>query len=1480
MSYPHQEPTRVCNTDKAVTDAFGPSRVADEFYRDRFNSTAKVLENPILDSFEKNHVVKVSLPGFGPQKSRSVTVDVNRKLAHLFVAAFEKIKSENLPYVLHETGAYLFRYQQNPSVKAAIANRPEYETLRKQNGFWDSWNILCAEQDRKLRAFDDQIPFKNGTTLKKNLLSNHAFGSAIDINWGTNPYQKGARFDMPRRIVEIMEGFGFHWGGYYHDYMHFEYLRSTIVGIPDEVPPQVLFPFCANEKRESPLKYYFLNEGKGGGYFPLGLQQNLHGGVHLEPDASSPLVPVQAAMPGYIVATRLMAPGTGGDNATVRDVTEGRQLGFVLIRHELEEKRDSGSTEPPKVHPLYSLYMHLASPAWGADSKEFEKAPWLASFLKMRFGGVVNLEPTSADVGKTFWAREAITPEATSARVHGAEQPMALRNGTRIVALSKPSPEDVSQALQALQDGAIVTFDRALFPVAAGETIGFVTEGLPLAGASGAASPGTQTRLPKYLHWELFSFADEGAIPFLQNKAGDLGDLLKKAKKEIHEDNFLEMPSSRKPDAQNELQEMLRGTDKVVDDLQADGYGRVLQNYLKDGQTFFSGERNEATPFTYPLELTLDNAYQYKGESGGSCLVEVTYKKAGVALPHGPERIQLNPNVGKVTLNVPVVADEIALWSPHFFLDKPTTISAENLRKERLESRAALIKKAAGHRWRNLVLEHMNEWTPKGLDSQLDARGEAGHLDGLVNVSDQDAFKEFKKQLRPLSWWSRKKDENDPFGEVPVLGAEAEEKSIFGSGEGLLPEDAGIVNMHPVTALWLIDILLEKEAFTFRKSWPPATLKRSESTQKPRFLGLLWKEQEPWVGLELLAVLVQHGYGSTDGANATDVIFWGKAKESGGVGQAPLMLCRSPYTDGVAMGRLRFPFWGKWEVHATDGSEQRFEPVETGATEIELPRPELAAQTFQLGTNGVSADPSSKVRPRVTGTFVCRTNWPVALAGYMVFDHWRAPKGGQPDLGGEPTPGKLAIPVFANRPPDERVMGGLKYRRDMIVGREKEKSNPQVTTHFSFQDFVKHPKLGTVFTGDVKTVFRLAVPLVQRLQALRDACRPKDRHTKDIPLAVKRLALTGLSLLVVPASGKSADLAALQEKLPLLPASEYFSAELVEEESAIRLTYDPPPSAGPLGFEFDPGPALGLIAAEALSAEGETLHVRPRFIAPNGGHTLLAGKESPLGDATKLIAASAEDIKAACGNDFLEVVADKLLPPVARFEFGDIEIKMGRGKVHTEVRLHGDARQWGAARPVFKLEGAEPVRQGTIVGQVLSADWDLIKDSKGKPITGRWGASLEFSTELSLPDKVATPPPPVSREVEIRPSLGEISREIGPKEIRFVGKASTMPTDIPLCIICERVDAESGQWIEETRLSEAIRYKIPTKGDSHFGYCTDTGAFEAALPRIALKKASGPGPYRFTWLPKGERAGASVAVHGIPVEGRSIPEVRPEDLSP
>ncbi|MGH2831046.1 MAG: M15 family metallopeptidase, partial [Actinomycetota bacterium] len=69
-------------------------------------------------------------------------------------------------------------------------------------------------------------------TFDSDALSRHAFGIAIDINAATNGYDKTPTMDS--RVVEVMERWGFTWGGRWTipDGMHFEFAE-----FPDASPP-------------------------------------------------------------------------------------------------------------------------------------------------------------------------------------------------------------------------------------------------------------------------------------------------------------------------------------------------------------------------------------------------------------------------------------------------------------------------------------------------------------------------------------------------------------------------------------------------------------------------------------------------------------------------------------------------------------------------------------------------------------------------------------------------------------------------------------------------------------------------------------------------------------------------------------------------------------------------------------------------------------------------------------------------------------------------------------------------------------------------------------------------------------------------------------------------------------------------------------------------------------------------------------------
>jgi hypothetical protein len=95
--------------------------------------------------------------------------------------------------------------------------------------------LTLGEQYMKyLRNIGGTFNWRNiaGTTR----LSNHSFGSAIDINTTYSNYWKwqgdlSYRNQIPIEIVEVFEKHGFIWGGkwYHYDTMHFEYRPELLL---------------------------------------------------------------------------------------------------------------------------------------------------------------------------------------------------------------------------------------------------------------------------------------------------------------------------------------------------------------------------------------------------------------------------------------------------------------------------------------------------------------------------------------------------------------------------------------------------------------------------------------------------------------------------------------------------------------------------------------------------------------------------------------------------------------------------------------------------------------------------------------------------------------------------------------------------------------------------------------------------------------------------------------------------------------------------------------------------------------------------------------------------------------------------------------------------------------------------------------------------------------------------------------------------
>lgn len=130
------------------------------------------------------------------------------------------------------------------TIKVEILDRngnPSTASLTCHKSLASSIQSAYKEMKAKgFRAYDNGC-FNWRKMTNSSAMSNHAFGVAIDINPGYNPYVSGTSsstwqnapgcYKIQGDIVTIWKKYGFYWGGDYKnikDYMHFEYVSGSI----------------------------------------------------------------------------------------------------------------------------------------------------------------------------------------------------------------------------------------------------------------------------------------------------------------------------------------------------------------------------------------------------------------------------------------------------------------------------------------------------------------------------------------------------------------------------------------------------------------------------------------------------------------------------------------------------------------------------------------------------------------------------------------------------------------------------------------------------------------------------------------------------------------------------------------------------------------------------------------------------------------------------------------------------------------------------------------------------------------------------------------------------------------------------------------------------------------------------------------------------------------------------------------------------
>lgn len=145
--------------------------------------------------------------------------------------------------------------------------------------------------------------------------------------------------------------------------------------------------FSTDVKLETVKKYLeHIENGEGGGYYPIGGNTVWHGGVHIKPSQDSEVL---AVLPGKVIAARLP------EDASQANKHYGSR-NFILLEHSYKEKK------------LFSLYMHLKPLPLAADNAVIKKIKWISrgdvktTLDALKTGDVVKLD-LDVRAGEVLW---------------------------------------------------------------------------------------------------------------------------------------------------------------------------------------------------------------------------------------------------------------------------------------------------------------------------------------------------------------------------------------------------------------------------------------------------------------------------------------------------------------------------------------------------------------------------------------------------------------------------------------------------------------------------------------------------------------------------------------------------------------------------------------------------------------------------------------------------------------------------------------------------------------------------------------------------------------------------------------------------------------------------------------------------------------------------------------------------------------------
>jgi hypothetical protein len=1146
----------------------------------------------------------------------------------------------------------------------------------------------------------------------------------------------------------------------------------------------VAFPFDDAVEAPSPVRYLFLNEtSTKGGYYPLGLHQNIHAGVHLEPIAPpGPLAPVRALGPGYVVAARLAAglPSSiaAGDPAGAVQNTElakeiaGGSNAFVLLRHELAEILPKDASGDPKKFTFYSLAMHLATPNWSNASlaKQFAAVPWLDALVRRRNGSILIADPSLGDGGKVCMPVKPVTAKTMSGgkiEAFGAtfaekvEFSLGPTEPGRTTAVCRAEDPDVKEALDALASGKVLTFTRPSLKVGRGEILGYVP------GEGG------------FLHWEIFAPAEaegglEKMLGFAAEKLG-LGADFFKAFKEKTENNFLDPEDEELAT----LLDMLPGDDgdkKGKLDTEYAPAALVALMTTPDKLVFATEKPAGVTPkpgeLSYPLTIEIED-FRKSMPAGERTL---TMKFDPDTFP--PRQVKFDPKKGKVDVMVPAGARKIILESADFFLElgSQVTTPAED---------AAHFKRIASARLRKATVEHLNTWSKDGLVKEM-----------LVRFANKEA--ELEPYAKAVAFWA-----ND---EEAVLGEDGKEEPLFAAsaGPGQLPEKTKLAHAHPIIVTWLVGLLLKHGFAKLVADFPPVV--GSEAAEKLLYLG--WMPSyapapKRRVGDVVHAVAVAAG----EIAGSKEIVL--QAKLAGA--DKPFVITKGRYAAGFLHAPVSCPFWGDATLELP---EQTAEIAETS----------LSVLAPSLGDAG--APEKNKQTGIYTWSLQFSANRPSLIHGFVVMKYWIVEAGKVPE--GEGTDAPMVIPIEAMPPkPVESLLEYDPTGHFIVAAKPTKKvKDPKVSASFAFSEYQK------VFAGGS---FKLSKALAERIEKVRGAyaVAQKKKGITSAGTKIVSLAESGLSARITSSSKDANYFKRFVEAAEGL-AAEFTKVEKSETDVLLEVAAPLATDAGPVLTTFDPGAAFGKLLADNTLGPKEEMHIRFGVIFQNGGRLVRAsGADSP---GAGMVAVDAATLRGEA-SEVLEAWAPTATAKLRKPQFGPITKAIGGKTLTLSAELFGASADWLKAKPmiVFTDKKGNEVKIGKAKANLLTATIDL--DDKRVA-----GANITFKAKVTNAaavfdgEKISVSE--VSFDYDTTPKLGKPAVTFTTADMEVRCEAHAFPTNRVLEIEVFKVGL-AGE--ENTGLRTVASFANPYSDVKYQGFPNGQGAVLARIGRKALAKKAAAG---------------------------------------